>query len=873
MLRFAGASVQRKIFFGFLLVVTLVLVMVMGGYYQLEQVKAVSEEMLPYGTRLGRLQTLGVSLSTLEANVERLIVVGDLEIQEKVRSDLDDFSSSLATMIEGALPQTTLALAQLREVAGTLETKLEALAERKENAKGRNEEILAVYADLRKAKQLLRDLSLETQTRLQDGVQRQKSIIANMTFQFLASGALVFLVAVVASLFVARSIAAPVAQLARTAEKIAAGQLTSRARISSWDEIGVLAEKFNLMTDKLQETLEGLRRSEENYRGIYANAVEGIWRVSLDGRVLDANPAMARILGYDSPADLLASVTDIREQLYVRAKERERFLADILERGAIVGIELNFYRKDRQKIWLSASVRVVRGDAGQPLYIEAFATDMTERKRADEELRKHRDHLEELIKDRTAELMAAKERAEVANLAKSTFLASMSHKLRTPLNAILGYAQLLAQDRALDDQQRSRLMSIQQSGEHLFTLINDVLDLAKIEAGKLELLPAEIALPRFLRTIADIIRVKAEQKCLEFVCEGFADLPAGVLGDEKRLRQVVLNLLDNAVKFTERGRVILRVGLLPNSLLRFEVEDSGAGIAAEYLETIFRPFEQVGDPMHRPGGTGLGLAISRQLVRMMGGDIFVETRSGHGSRFWFDLNLPIVQLVQAAAPAPRVVTGYEGPRKRMLVVDDIPVNRAMVVDCLRPLGFELDEAENGQEALLKAQDWHPNLILMDNVMPVMDGLEATRHLRRMPGLEAVPVIAISAGASREDENKSVAAGANAFIPKPIDLNVLLKSIGTLLHVNWVEEAASQALVAEEPGSAALVVPPQEEMAVLHTLALTGNMLDIRAYATKLGGLDPRYGPFADQLRRLAQTYQSAGILRLVERHLGHGLDA
>ena len=197
----------------------------------------------------------------------------------------------------------------------------------------------------------------------------------------------------------------------------------------------------------------------------------------------------------------------------------------------------------------------------------------------------------------------------------------------------------------------------------------------------------------------------------------------------------------------------------------------------------------------------------------------------------------------------------------------------MVVDCLRPLGFELDEAENGQEALLKAQDWHPNLILMDNVMPVMDGLEATRHLRRMPGLEAVPVIAISAGASREDENKSVAAGANAFIPKPIDLNVLLKSIGTLLHVNWVEEAASQALVAEEPGSAALVVPPQEEMAVLHTLALTGNMLDIRAYATKLAGLDPRYGPFADQLRRLAQTYQSAGILRLVERHLGHGLDA
>jgi signal transduction histidine kinase/ActR/RegA family two-component response regulator len=372
-------------------------------------------------------------------------------------------------------------------------------------------------------------------------------------------------------------------------------------------------------------------------------------------------------------------------------------------------------------------------------------------------------------------LAIMRDQANEASRAKSEFLANMSHELRTPLNAILGYAQILQWEASMGNKQLAGLATIEKSGQHLLTLIDDILDLSKIEAGKRELQLAPLALGPFLRGIVDIIQVRTEQKHLVFVYES-NELPASVDADEKQLRQVLLNLLGNATKFTDQGEVSLRVKLLSGAdqvaRLRFEVRDSGIGIGEADMKTLFQPFRQVGDIERRRGGTGLGLAISRQLVRLMGSDIEVTSTPGQGSVFAFELRLPLAEA-QASLPADRIALGYDGERKKVLVVDDVAENRALLIDMLRPLGFLTFEAHNGREGVERAQALLPDLILMDNVMPVMNGLEATRLLRATPALKDVPVLAISASASQADREMAVDAGATDFVSKPFRAAQLL----------------------------------------------------------------------------------------------------
>ena len=327
----------------------------------------------------------------------------------------------------------------------------------------------------------------------------------------------------------------------------------------------------------------------------------------------------------------------------------------------------------------------------------------------------------------------------------------------------------------------------------------------------------------------------------------------------------MLNLLSNAVKFTDRGRVTLRVRFVPPARLRCEVQDTGIGIAPDQLQAIFEPFEQAGDARRRAAGTGLGLTISRQYVRLMGGDITVESRPGQGSTFRFEVEAQPVQAVTPVA-ACRTVTGYAGPRKKVLVVDDIAKNRAVVTDLLTPLGFEVAEAANGREGVKMAQRLQPDLILMDIAMPELDGLAAARLLRRLDALREVPILALSASVSASDSEQSLAAGANAFLAKPLDADKLLEQMARLLRLEWTYDPAQ---ATPSPKNEPLVAPPAAEMDVLYRLARLGNMHDIMAQAERLTQLDERYRPFANQLNSLARTYQSKAVLRLVEEHL-HG---
>jgi signal transduction histidine kinase/CheY-like chemotaxis protein len=386
-----------------------------------------------------------------------------------------------------------------------------------------------------------------------------------------------------------------------------------------------------------------------------------------------------------------------------------------------------------------------------------------------------------------ASLRLARDEAARASRAKSEFLANLSHELRTPLNAILGYAQILQSDKNLSERQARGLATVEQAGQHLLALIDEILDLSKIEAGRGELHSAPVALAPFLLGIVNIIRVRVEQKGVHFAYDA-GELPATVMADERRLRQVLLNLLGNAAKFTDRGEVRLHVrqhgDTNRSAQLRFEVHDSGIGIRAEDVKTLFQPFQQVGDARRQHGGTGLGLAISRQLVRHMGGDIDVQTEPGRGSVFGFELELATV-AEPATTVAHRTVVGYDGERKTVLVVDDVAANRAVLSDMLRPLGFTTVEAENGREGVEKAQALLPDLILMDNVMPVMDGAEATLLLRQMPALRDVPVIAISASATAEGQARALAAGATAFLSKPFRAAQLVEMLETQLGIRFI----------------------------------------------------------------------------------------
>jgi predicted ATPase/signal transduction histidine kinase/DNA-binding NarL/FixJ family response regulator len=524
---------------------------------------------------------------------------------------------------------------------------------------------------------------------------------------------------------------------------------------------------------------------------------------------------------------------------------------------------------------------------------EDMRQEVAERKQAETALQRAHDELETRVDERTHELsdanerlrtevterrqaevalQKAKETAEAADAAKGEFLASMSHELRTPLNSILGYTQILQRDSDLTGLRSTGIATIERSAQHLLMLINDILSFSKAEAGKLQLSTTDFDLRDFLDDICDIARVRTNQKTLTFRCELLSRIPRSVSGDERSLRQVLLNLVSNAVKFTERGGITLKVAYddaAPGSpCLAFEVLDTGIGIAPDKLEEIFEPFKQLHRADRHEEGTGLGLAISRKLVEMMGGSIAVRSEPGEGSAFCVEMPLS-EQPGTEKLPATRRIVGFEGARKKILVVDDKEENRAVLLGLLEPLGFELVEAVGGQEALEIAAKWRPDAILLDLVMPVMDGFEVARRIIASSELKNIVVLALSASVFEHNKRESLTAGCRDFIPKPVQLDLLLNKLREHLELTWIYsdglEKDPLLPTAEESDldrSHPMARPPPE---VLESLRLAAMIGDVHAIERQLAALEHEneLRPFVLELRQLANRYDMQKITDFV----------
>jgi PAS domain S-box-containing protein len=591
---------------------------------------------------------------------------------------------------------------------------------------------------------------------------------------------------------------------------------------------------------------EALRVSERKLALHLQQNLLGVIETDMVPRVVEWNPAAEAIFGYSreeaigrTAAELLVPESGL---------ERMESIKHDLLSGKGGRFETNECRTKDGRIILCEWVNTpLTDDSGQITGVMCLVRDVTEQRRVEQ-------------------ARVAEEAAEAAGIAKSVFLANMSHEIRTPMNAILGFSQIMKRDKGLSARQLRQLDIISSSGEHLLALVNDVLEMSKVEAGRIAVNRAAFDLHAMIEEMETLFGLRTQAKGIEWSVACAPDLPRFVITDPNKLRQVLVNLLGNAVKFTDAGKVELRVGVVRETggelRLTVQVADTGCGIEPEDMDKLFRFFEQVQVSHAAETGTGLGLAISREFVRLLGGEITVESSVGVGSTFRFEI--PIEEAAAEETPsAPsesRVVGLYpDEPSYRVLVADDAPDNRELLVQLLQPIGFTVREASNGQEALRAFEEWRPQLILMDMRMPVMDGYEATRRIRSTPAGSDVAIIGVTASALGEMAQGVFDAGVDEFVVKPIREGEVLDKIGRLLGARYVyeERLSDEWTDADVLDPDAVAAIPRELRARIAQAAASADFAAVLSLADEVAPLSE---PSATALRSLADRFDAESIL-------------
>lgn len=588
---------------------------------------------------------------------------------------------------------------------------------------------------------------------------------------------------------------------------------------------------------------------DQLYRVLLESSPDPIVIYDLQGLAVYINLAFTRVFGWTSE-DVLGKRIDFVPPESV--PETVAGIKQMLATGRVDIFDTKRYTKDGKVLNIQLTASTVNDKDGKPVSSIVCLRDITIQKRAEEELQE------------------AKESAEQANRAKSVFLANMSHELRTPLNAILGFAQIMERDPLLPERQREHLHIITHSGEHLLGLINDVLEMSKIEAGRITLNLGTFNLHGLLDSLDEMFQLRAEAKHLQLLFELSPDLPEYVATDEGKLRQILINLLGNAIKFTSEGGVALRAGFIETdsvSRLMFEVEDTGEGIAEGELPNLFQSFAQTHSGVKANEGTGLGLTISRQFVRLMGGDMTVSSTLGKGTICKFDLQYTVAdaQEIRNSQIDQRVIgiDPSDTTEYRILVVDDKWENRRLLVEWLKDVGIQVREAENGRDAVQVWEEWAPQLIWMDMRMPVMDGYEATRRIKLSTKGQATAVLALTASAFEHERAAITAAGCDDFVSKPVRSNQIFEKMAEHLGIKFVYETTQstnrEETSADEPITLA-ALPNQW----IVTLQQAAESIDVEAANMVIDWIRANNPALADTLADLVANYRFDKLQTLLQ---------